>query len=112
MTEQDPHWPALPLEAWEPTRATLHMWTQIVGKVRLALSTYMNHWWEVPLYVTARGLRAETSHAQARMDEKGEMTDGRCFPFWRASRCCMRSSGRCSGSRAAGPPRALVSCAA
>src|SRR6476620_1401519 len=56
MTEQDPHWPALPLEAWEPTRATLHMWTQVVGKVRLALSPYMNHWWEVPLYVTARGL--------------------------------------------------------
>jgi hypothetical protein len=56
MTEQNPHWPALPLEAWEPTRATLHMWTQIVGKIRLALSPYMNHWWQVPLYVTARGL--------------------------------------------------------
>jgi len=56
MTEQNPHWPALPLEAWEPTRATLHMWTQIVGKVRLALSPYMNHWWQVPLYVSARGL--------------------------------------------------------
>ena len=56
MTEQDPYWPALPLEAWGPTRATLHMWTQIVGKVRLALSPYMNHWWQVPLYVTARGL--------------------------------------------------------
>jgi hypothetical protein len=56
MTEEDRHWPALPLEAWEPTRATLHMWTQVVGKVRLALSPYMNHWWHVPLYVTARGL--------------------------------------------------------
>ena len=56
MTEEDRRWPALPLEAWEPTRATLHMWTQIVGKVRLALSPYMNHWWQVPLYVTARGL--------------------------------------------------------
>ena len=56
MSEQDQHWPALPLEAWEPTRATLHMWTQVVGKVRLALSPYMNHWWQVPLYVTARGL--------------------------------------------------------
>src|SRR5437660_11091394 len=55
MTE-DHRWPALPLEAWEPTRATLHMWTQIVGKVRLALSPYVNHWWQVPLYVTARGL--------------------------------------------------------
>jgi hypothetical protein len=49
-------WPALPLAEWEPTRATLHMWTQIVGKVRLALSAYQNHWWQVPLYVSARGL--------------------------------------------------------
>jgi len=56
MTVDDRAWPALPLEAWEPTRATLHMWTQIVGKVRLALSPYMNHWWQVPLYVSARGL--------------------------------------------------------
>src|SRR5438876_4555596 len=56
MTEEDRGWPALPLEAWEPTRATLHMWTQIVGKIRLALSPYTNHWWQVPLYVTARGL--------------------------------------------------------
>ena len=56
MTEEDLRWPALPLEAWEPTRATLHMWTQIVGKVRLALSPYVNHWWQVPLYVSARGL--------------------------------------------------------
>ena len=49
-------WPALPLEAWQDTRETLHMWTQIVGKVRLALSPLVNHWWEVPLYVNARGL--------------------------------------------------------
>lgn len=49
-------WPALPLSAWADTYATLHMWTQIVGKVRLALSPHVNHWWEVPLYVNARGL--------------------------------------------------------
>jgi len=49
-------WPELPLAAWQDTYATLHMWTQIVGKVRLALSPRMNHWWEVPLYVNARGL--------------------------------------------------------
>ena len=53
---EDKAWPALPLSAWEPTRTTLHMWTQIVGKVRLALSPYANHWWQVPLYVSARGL--------------------------------------------------------
>jgi hypothetical protein len=49
-------WPELPLEAWQDTYATLHMWTQIVGKVRLALSPHINHWWEVPLYVNAQGL--------------------------------------------------------
>jgi hypothetical protein len=49
-------WPELPLEAWQDTYATLHMWTQIVGKVRLALSPRINQWWEVALYVTARGL--------------------------------------------------------
>src|SRR5579871_6900893 len=49
-------WPALPLESWEPTRATLHMWTQIVGKIRLELTPLVNHWWNVPLYVSSRGL--------------------------------------------------------
>jgi Family of unknown function (DUF5996) len=48
-------WPALPLEQWKDTYATLHMWTQIVGKIRLALTPLLNHWWNVPLYVTARG---------------------------------------------------------
>jgi hypothetical protein len=49
-------WPELPLEAWRDTYATLHLWTQVVGKIRLALSPRINHWWEVPLYVNARGL--------------------------------------------------------
>ena len=49
-------WPELPLAAWQDTYSTLHMWTQIVGKVRLALSPRLNHWWEVPLYVNATGL--------------------------------------------------------
>ncbi|HEV2150544.1 MAG TPA: DUF5996 family protein [Longimicrobiaceae bacterium] len=49
-------WPALPLEAWSETYATLHMWTQVVGKVRLARAPMVNHWWQVPLYVTVRGL--------------------------------------------------------
>lgn len=49
-------WPPLAIDQWEPTRATLHMWTQIIGKLRLALSPHVNHWWEVPLYVSARGL--------------------------------------------------------
>ena len=49
-------WPELPLEKWQATYNTLHMWTQIVGKVRLALSPLINHWWEVAFYVNARGL--------------------------------------------------------
>jgi Family of unknown function (DUF5996) len=49
-------WPSLPLESWPDTYATLHMWTQIVGKIRLARTPWMNHSWHVTLYVTARGL--------------------------------------------------------
>src|SRR5437660_5638559 len=49
-------WPSLPLDAWRDTYATLHMWTQIIGKVRLALAPMINHWWQVTLYVTSRGL--------------------------------------------------------
>jgi uncharacterized protein DUF5996 len=49
-------WPALSLDEWRDTCATLHMWTQIVGKTSLALSRPQNHWWQVALHVTARGL--------------------------------------------------------
>ncbi|HEX5890904.1 MAG TPA: DUF5996 family protein [Pyrinomonadaceae bacterium] len=49
-------WPSLPLEEWSDTCATLHMWTQIVGKIRLEQTPLVNHWWNVPLYVSARGL--------------------------------------------------------
>ena len=49
-------WPALPLAQWKETYGTLHMWTQIVGKIRLALAPLVNHWWNVTLYVTPRGL--------------------------------------------------------
>jgi Family of unknown function (DUF5996) len=49
-------WPPLPLEGWRDTYAALHLWTQIVGKIRLAQSPWMNHGWQVTLYVTARGL--------------------------------------------------------
>ena len=48
--------PPLPYDSWKDTLATLHMWTQIVGKIRLELTPLVNHWWNVPLYVTARGL--------------------------------------------------------
>ena len=51
-----PELPELPLRDWQATYDTLHMWTQIVGKVRMALGPAINHWWGIPLYVTARGL--------------------------------------------------------
>lgn len=49
-------WPALPLSAWRDTCDTLHMWTQIVGKTRMALTPLINQWWNVTLYVSSRGL--------------------------------------------------------
>jgi hypothetical protein len=49
-------WPELRVDSWGPTRETFHLWTQIVGKVRMAHAPMLNHWWQVPLYVTARGL--------------------------------------------------------
>jgi len=49
-------WPALPVAEWQATRDTLQLWTQIVGKVRMVNTPLINHWWNVPLYVTARGL--------------------------------------------------------
>ena len=48
--------PALPFDTWKDTQATLHMWTQAVGKVRMKLCPLLNHWWNVPFYVTARGM--------------------------------------------------------
>jgi Family of unknown function (DUF5996) len=50
------HWPALPVDRWQPTRDTLHLWTQIVGKVRLTLAPWTNHSWHVPLHVNGTGL--------------------------------------------------------
>ncbi len=49
-------WPSLPLEAWSDTCATLHLWMQIVGKIRLVQSPPLNHCWSVTLYITPRGL--------------------------------------------------------
>lgn len=53
---REENWPSLALEEWEDTYHTLHLWTQIAGKVRMALSPPLNHWWHVALYVNTRGL--------------------------------------------------------
>lgn len=56
-------WPELPLSEWSDTRDTLHRWTQVVGKIRLALNPMVNHWWQTTLYVSARGLTTSLMHA-------------------------------------------------
>ena len=56
MTDHSEAWPPLPYEAWKDTLETLHLWTQVVGKVRLTQSPWLNHSWHVTLYVTSRGL--------------------------------------------------------
>jgi hypothetical protein len=59
-------WPPLPLDGWRDTYETLHMWSQIVGKTRLALAPMENHWWQVALYVTPRGLTTSAIPAGTR----------------------------------------------
>jgi len=56
MNIQNQHWPKLPLDQWQDTYETLHLWSQIVGKIRLSQMPWINHSWHVPFYVTARGL--------------------------------------------------------
>ena len=60
--DHEAEWPQLTLSTWEDTRDTLQLWAQIVGKVRLALEPMVNHWWQVPLYVSARGLTTSLMH--------------------------------------------------
>jgi hypothetical protein len=57
-------WPALPLNEWESTYATLHMWTQIIGKIRLNLTPLINHWWNVTFQVSTRGLATPMIHGK------------------------------------------------
>src|ERR1700722_10969690 len=53
---ESPQWPSLPLKEWQDTFRTLHMWAQIIGKIRMTLTPPLNHWWHVTLYVNSRGL--------------------------------------------------------
>jgi hypothetical protein len=71
-------WPALPLAEWEDTYKTLHMWTQIVGKVRLAHAPHLNHWWQIALHVTPRGLRMpSTPYADRQFEIAFDFVDHR-----------------------------------
>ena len=62
-------WPELVLEEWQDTLATLHMWTQVVGKIRMKQTPLINHWWNVTLYVSARGLTTSPMPYQDRIFE-------------------------------------------
>ena len=73
----DDVWPELEWAAWKDTCDTLHMWTQMVGKTRLALTPLQNHWWNVPLYVSARGLTTSA------MPWRGDVLEIE-FDFYRA----------------------------
>ena len=59
-------WPALRFEEWKDTCDTLHLWTQVAGKIRLACAPMINHWWQVPLYVTSRGLTTSAMPYESR----------------------------------------------
>jgi hypothetical protein len=76
--ERDEAWPALHLADWKPTCDTLHMWSQIVGKVRLALTPPIPHWWHAPLYLTARGLgTSPIPYREATFDMELNLVDHR-----------------------------------
>ena len=62
-------WPELKFSEWKDTLATLHMWTQVVGKIRLEQTPLVNHWWNVPLYVSARGLTTSAMRYEDRIFE-------------------------------------------
>ena len=65
----NPSWPELKFAEWQDTLATLHMWTQVVGKIRLKQTPLVNHWWNVPLYVSARGLTTSAMPYEDRIFE-------------------------------------------
>jgi hypothetical protein len=91
LIQGDGVWPELPYRAWQGTAATLQLWTQIAGKIRLALTPWTNHSWHVPLYVTVRGLSTSPIPAEYEMLEiefdfikhqlVARMSDGREGPI-------------------------------
>jgi hypothetical protein len=90
MNASSDAWPELPLEAWSDTLATLHMWTQIVGKIRMVQSPWVNHSWHVPLYVTSTGLTTSPI-------PHGERTFQIDFDFIRHQLVIQASDGRSAG---------------
>src|SRR6267142_1202337 len=69
MTLMNNSWPELKFSEWQDTLATLHMWTQVVGKIRLKQTPLVNHWWNVPLYISPRGLTTSAMPYEDRIFE-------------------------------------------
>ena len=84
-------WPSLPLDEWRDTCETLQLWTQVVGKIRLATAPMVNHWWQVPLYASPRGFTTTA------------MPHGRPQPRPRLRRHPRRSRPRAAGRLDRGP---------
>lgn len=84
---RDSQWPALPIDAWRDTCTTLHLWTQIVGKIRLQTTPWLNHSWHVPLYVDALGLTTTLMPA-------GAVSFELRFDFVEQALICFTTDGR------------------
>ena len=97
--------PALPFDSWKDTLATVHMWTQVVGKVRLKLCPLVNHYWNVAFYLTARGMTTSAMPYQ-----RGTVfgTVEVCFDFIDHKLLIETSDGRACGDRAQAPERCRV----
>jgi len=95
-------WPELNWDEWKDTATTLHMWTQMVGKTRLGLTPLQNHWWNVPLYVSARGLTTSAIPYAGGCSRSSSI-------FWPTCWSCARAMGRgCSWSCARGLWRIFI----
>jgi hypothetical protein len=65
--DDDDTWPSLPYADWKPTLSTLHMWTQIAGKVKLAITPFLSDWWNITFALTARGMTTSLIPSEQRM---------------------------------------------
>jgi Family of unknown function (DUF5996) len=93
-------WPTMPWHDWSDTLATLHMWTQVVGKVRMAQTPPLNHWWHVPLYVSARGLTTTSmSHGDRLFQIDFDFLDHRLVIEESGGRSSAIDFGRCPSRR-------------
>ena len=73
-------WPSIPVAEWQDTRDTVHLWSQVVGKVRMANTPLVNHWWNTTLYVTTRGLTTSLIPFATDAGSRSSSTSSRTLP--------------------------------